>query len=71
MPSDYLVTVCAACRTAACCPGEFYCQSAKIAGTADIPASVLRQEKNEHPGNFSRRKLTEVCGAVREVNCDR
>jgi hypothetical protein len=63
---DYLVTVCAACRTAACWHGEFLCE--RSAGpTIDIRASVLRADQREHPSNFSVRKVREVCGSVRYV----
>lgn len=59
---DYIVTVCAECRTASCWHGEFMCNQSKWADTEDVLASVLRQEDREHPDNCSVAKLVEVTG---------
>lgn len=63
--TDYLVTVCSACRCASCWHGEFMCDASRTAGTVNVRASVLRAEAREHPDNFSTAKLQWVCGAVR------
>lgn len=65
MITDYLVTVCSACRTASCWHGEFMCERSRDANVVDVRASVLRSEKREHPDNFSEAKLYNVCGDVR------
>jgi len=66
MERDYYVTVCNSCLTASCWHGEFYCQRAKTAGTVEKLASELRALDAEHPDNYSRAKLLEVAGHVRE-----
>lgn len=66
MPNtDYLVTVCSACRCASCWHGEFMCDASRTAGTVNALASGLRAEDREHPDNYSIAKLHEVCGSVR------
>ncbi len=64
---DYLVTVCAECLCASCWHGEFPCDSHKTADTMDQAASFLRTLKREHPSYYSRKRLLEVCGDVRDV----
>lgn len=59
---DYLVTVCDVCRCASCWHGEFYCDAAQTAGLVRVPASVLCEEKREHPDHFSPAKIERVCG---------
>lgn len=68
MKTDYIVTVCSACRTASCWHGEFLCQSAAGASTERVAASVLRKLKLEHRSNYSVAKLREVCGGVERVD---
>lgn len=65
--SDYMVTVCAACRCASCWHGEFMCQQSGTANTVDVAASVLRAENREHASNFSEGKLMNVCGNVKYI----
>jgi hypothetical protein len=67
MKHDYWVTVCSACRTAACWHGEFLCGRARTADTVDERASVLMNEDREHRGHFTRARLLDVCGSVREA----
>ena len=57
---DYPVTVCAACLTASCWHGEFYCQEYKTASTTIRMASELRRMGYEHPSHFSKKKLREI-----------
>jgi len=64
---DYYVTVCKECRTASCWHGEFMCQKAQHADVVDVLASVLCAENREHPENYSREKLLDVCGVVRDA----
>lgn len=60
--TDYLVTVCSACRTASCWHHEFVCDDYRSAGVIDLPASELRKLGLEHESNYSVEKLTEVYG---------
>ena len=66
--SDYLVTVCSACRCASCWHGEFMCERSRDASTVEVRASELRGEDREHPSNFAPERLREVCGDVRYVS---
>lgn len=47
-PND-LVTVCAACLTAACWQGEFYCQEYKTANVVQKTRAELVALDREHP----------------------
>jgi purine nucleoside permease len=64
---DYYVTVCDACSTASCWHGEHMCQRSKTSGTRQVTASRLTELSLEHPSNYSREKLLEVCGRVEWV----
>jgi hypothetical protein len=68
--SDYLVTVCSACKKASCWHGDFFCEESGSAGTVDIPASQLAKMLLEHPSCYSTKRLLEVCGTVRYVHYD-
>jgi hypothetical protein len=64
--SDYIVTVCSECLTAACWHDEFPCSKSRGANTVNLRASELRRLNREHPDNYSRAKLLKVCGTVKE-----
>lgn len=63
--SDYVVTVCSACRCASCWHGVFMCERSRGASTVDVPASVLATEDREHEFYFSEANLRDVCGQIR------
>lgn len=66
MSKDYLVTVCSVCRRASCWHYVFPCAKARTVGTVDVLASALTKEDREHASWFSRERILEVCGQVRE-----
>jgi hypothetical protein len=66
--TDYYVTVCAECMRASCWHGEALCALSRGADTEDVRASDLLTLGLEHRDRFSRAKIAEVCGQVRE--CD-
>lgn len=67
---DYWVTVCDKCLQASCWHGEFMCDEAQNAGTVDKLASELRRISTEHPSWYSRERLVEIIGDVREAHDD-
>jgi hypothetical protein len=67
MKHDYYVEVCAVCFTASCWHGTLMCDKAETASTTRMTASKLHELGLEHPSNYSRARLLEVCGMVEEV----
>lgn len=43
------------------------CQAAQGAGTKEMLATELAKLDREHPSNYSREKLLDVCGVVQEA----
>ena len=68
--ADYYVTVCSHCLCASCWHGECGCQKYRTAGTVQRKASELDKLNREHPDNYSRQKIAEVCGAIAFVAPD-
>lgn len=64
---DYLVTVCAHCRTASCWHGEHMCQMNKSANITQMKRSELDAAGREHPDNYSIDKIIKVTGCYPEV----
>ena len=64
--NNELVTVCAACLTASCWHGEFYCDKYKSANITKRTRAELDAMGLEHPDNYSRRKIAQVNGGNHE-----
>lgn len=66
-PQDYLVTVCAACLTASCWHGDFYCQKHKTASTRLMRASELQALDRENPDHYSWDAIVRNTGSIPKV----
>jgi hypothetical protein len=56
------VTVCAACLQASCWQGEFYCETAKTAGTTRRTVGTLRQLGREDPSYWGAERIARIEG---------
>lgn len=43
-----IVTVCDSCRCASCWHGKFYCDNARMSGTADVMLATLMHDRREN-----------------------
>ena len=57
---NQLITVCDKCLCASCWHGEFMCWDSDIAGTIERTRSNLNKLGNEHPDNYSDKKLADI-----------
>jgi hypothetical protein len=51
--AETTITVCSECLQASCWQGEFYCDSAKTAGTVEKTRAELEALALEHPDYWS------------------
>lgn len=61
-PYDYYVTVCGQCLYASCWHRTIMCEGSRSAGTKHFRADALDLLTDEHPSNYSVRRLTMITG---------